>query len=56
MVQGIYLGCAILALSLIATLVGVHLAMPLAGAASLNAPARMLINIVAVDCNVVLLV
>jgi hypothetical protein len=46
MAQRTYLGCAVLSLALIATLVGVHLAMPLAGAASLNAPARMLINVI----------
>lgn len=44
--QNVYLGCAVLSFALVATLVGVHLAMPLSGVAPLNAPARMLINVI----------
>lgn len=43
--QRIYLGCAILTFALIATLIGVSLAMPLAGAASLNPPARVVVKV-----------
>jgi hypothetical protein len=43
--QRIYLGCAVLTFALVATLVGVNLAMPLAGAASLNPTARLVVKV-----------
>jgi hypothetical protein len=45
MARRIYLGCAVLALALVATLIAVNLAMPMAGAASLNAPARLVVKV-----------
>jgi len=43
--QHVYLGCAVLTLALIATLVGVRLAMPAAGATALNRQARSVLRL-----------
>lgn len=43
--QRIYLQCALLTFALLATLIGVSLAMPLAGTASLTRPARLVVKV-----------
>lgn len=42
--QHVYLGCAVLTLALIATLIGVRLAVPAAGVIALNRQARSLVR------------